>query len=53
VRNPGVLRAEPRSIFDQAALQAVRGWKYNPKIVDGKPVERPQMKVRIRFELES
>ena len=53
VRNPVVLRAEPKSIFDQAALQAVKGWKYNPKIVDGKPVERPQMKVRIRFELES
>jgi protein TonB len=53
VRSPVVLRAEPKSIFDQAALQAVKGWKYNPKIVDGKPVERPQMKVRIRFELES
>lgn len=53
VRNPVVLNAEPKTIFDSAAIQAVRGWKYNPKIQDGKPVERAGLKVRIRFELES
>jgi protein TonB len=53
VRNPVVLNAQPRSIFDGAALQAIKGWKYNPKIQDGKPVERAGLKVRIRFELES
>lgn len=53
VRNPVVVGAEPKSIFDSAALQAVRGWKYNPKIQDGKPVERAGLKVRIRFNLES
>jgi protein TonB len=53
VRNPVVLRAEPQVIFDKAALQAVKGWKYNPKIQDGQPVERPGLKVRIRFSLES
>jgi protein TonB len=53
VRNPVVLRAEPQVIFDKAALQAVRGWKYNPRIQDGQPVERPGVKVRIRFSLES
>jgi protein TonB len=53
VRNPVVLNAEPRTIFDSAAIQAVKGWKYNPKIQDGKPVERAGLKVRIRFELES
>ncbi len=53
VRNPVVLNAEPKTIFDRAALQAVKGWKYNPKIVDGKPVERLDLRVRIRFELES
>ena len=52
VRNPTVLNAEPKTIFDSAALQAIRGWKYNPKIQDGKPVERAGIKVRIRFELE-
>jgi protein TonB len=53
VRNPIVLAAEPRTIFDRAAIQAVKGWKYNPKIQDGKPVERPNLKVRIRFQLET
>ncbi len=53
VRNPVVVAAQPRSIFDTAALQAVKGWKYNPKLQDGKPVERPGIRVRIRFELES
>ena len=53
VRNPVVLAAEPRTIFDRAAIQAVKGWKYNPKIQDGKPVERQNLKVRIRFQLES
>jgi protein TonB len=53
VRNPVVLNAQPKSIFDGAALQAIKGWKYNPRIEDGKPVERAGLKVRIRFELES
>jgi protein TonB len=53
VRNPVVLASEPKSIFDQAALQAVRGWKYNPKIQGGKPVERAGLTVRIRFQLET
>ncbi|CAG1007368.1 Protein TonB [Myxococcaceae bacterium] len=53
VRNPVVVASEPKSIFDSAALQAVRGWKYSPKIKDGKPVERAGLRVRIRFDLES
>lgn len=53
VRNPLVLDADPKSIFDSAAIQAIKGWKYNPKIQDGKPVERAGLRVRIRFMLES
>jgi protein TonB len=53
VRNPVVLNAQPKQIFDAAALQAIKGWKYNPKIQDGKAVERAGLRVRIRFELES
>jgi protein TonB len=53
VRNAIVLGAEPESIFDAAALQAVKGWKYSPSIQDGRPVERAGLRVRIRFELES
>ena len=53
VRDPVVIGAEPKEIFDRAALQAIRGWKYNPKIADGKPVERTDLKVRIQFNLKS
>jgi len=53
VRNPVVVQAQPRKIFDRAALQAVKGWKYNPKIEDGKAVEQHGIKVRLTFKLES
>jgi protein TonB len=53
VRNPVVVNAKPKQIFDRAALQAVKGWKYNPKIEDGRAVERKGLKVRIRFQLET
>jgi protein TonB len=53
VRNPVVVNAQPKKIFDRAAVQAVKGWKYNPKIEDGKAVERHGLKVRIRFQLET
>ena len=51
VENLRVLRAHPPSVFEQAALRAVRRWRYNPKSVDGKPVSRPGIRVRLRFEL--
>ncbi len=51
VKDPTVLNSKPSSIFDRAALKAIKKWKYNPKIEDGEPVERPGVKVRLKFEL--
>jgi protein TonB len=51
VKDPRVFNSHPSSIFDRAALKAIRKWKYNPKIEDGEPVERPGVKVRLRFDL--
>lgn len=51
VREPVVTEYHPSKIFNRAALRAIRKWKYNPKIVDGAPVERPNVKVRLHFEM--
>ncbi len=46
-----VTAADPGSIFNRAAVQAVGKWKYNPKIEDGVAVERPNVRQRIKFKL--
>lgn len=51
VTNPTVVGYEPSTIFNKTALQAIRKWKYNPKIEEGKAVERPGIIVRLRFNL--
>ena len=53
VKDAVVVASEPGNVFDRSALAAVRKYKYNPKMVDGRPVERPGMKVRLDFEMES
>jgi len=53
VKDANVVASEPGTVFDRAAVNAVRKWKYNPKMVDGKPVERPGMKVRLDFNMET
>ena len=53
VKDPTVINSHPSSIFDRSALKAIRKWKYNPKIEDGEPVERPGIKVRLKFELSN
>jgi TonB family protein len=51
VSNPTVLGANPQGIFDEAALQAVHQWRYQPTVIGGVPVERPGMRVEIDFKL--
>jgi TonB family protein len=49
-RDIHVLEASPPGIFDQAAIYAVRGWRYQPLLVNGAAVEVP-VTTRVRFEL--
>lgn len=47
-----VVEAEPANIFDQAAIEAAKKFKYRPRVIDGKPVEVSGVQNLIRFELE-
>ncbi len=52
VVNPVVLEAEPPGVFDQAALDAVKKFKYKPQVTDGQAVDVPGVRNIIRFELD-
>jgi len=52
VKDAQVIGYYPSSVFNNAALRAIRRWKYNPKVENGKPVERPGMTVRLTFQLQ-
>jgi protein TonB len=47
-----VLDAEPSEIFNRSAVAAVRRWKYDPKTINGVPVESHQQ-LRLQFKLDS
>jgi protein TonB len=52
VTEPEVVEASPRRIFDRAALDAIRRWKYRPMLQDGRAVARPGVSVKLTFKLE-
>jgi protein TonB len=53
VKSPRIIAYHPSTVFNRAALQAIRKWKYNPKVEEGVAVERPGVQVRLTFEFES
>jgi protein TonB len=52
VRDPIVVEAMPKNVFDDAALKAIARWRYNPKVEGGVAVERVGVRTIIRFVLE-
>ncbi len=52
VKDARAMSAEPRNVFERAALRAIGKWKYKPKIQDGKPVETVGVRVKLTFELD-
>ncbi len=51
VRDPVVLFSTS-SLFERAAMRAVLKFKYKPRVVDGVPVDVPDVKTRITFKIE-
>jgi periplasmic protein TonB len=51
VANPRVVESVPQGIFDEAALTAVRSWKFHPAVRDGKVVESKGLVSRLDFKL--
>ena len=51
VRDVQVLQSEPAQIFDRAALDAVKRWKFDPRIEDGVAVDY-RTRTRLHFRLD-
>lgn len=51
VRDPVVLFSTS-SLFERSATRAVLKFKYKPRVVDGVPVDVPNVKTRISFQIE-
>lgn len=51
VRNPMVLEARPEGIFDQAAKDAAKKFKYKPRVIDGVATEVAGVQNKITFKM--
>lgn len=53
VNNIEVLEAAPKHLFEKAARQALKKWKYKPMLIDGKPVTQTGQKIRLDFKMDA
>lgn len=51
-RDIEVVDANPKRYFEREAMLALRNWKYQPKMVDGKAVVQTGLTVRLEFKLQ-
>ncbi|GLS27029.1 energy transducer TonB [Marinibactrum halimedae] len=51
-KNISVLQAQPEGVFEDAALKAVKRWRYRPRNEDGAPVPTYDLRERISFKIE-
>jgi len=50
VKEPIVVDAQPKNIFDRAALNAIKRWKFKPKIMGGEAFEQRAVQI-LQFKL--
>lgn len=50
VKDIVVAAAQPEGVFEEAAIRALKRWKFKPKEVDGQPIDQ-RLALRMRFEL--
>ena len=53
VANPKVVEAEPPNLFDKAAVDAAKKFKYKPRVIDGEPTEVMGVQNRITFTMKN
>ena len=53
VFNIRVLDSQPKRIFDKAAKQALKKWKYHAKLANGKAIIQKNLSVQLNFKMES
>ncbi|MEZ9448977.1 energy transducer TonB [Vibrio splendidus] len=46
-----VTDANPRRMFEREAMRALKKWKYQPKVVDGKAIDQVGQTVKLEFKL--
>jgi protein TonB len=51
VKDPVIVKAKPPRIFDKAVLKSITKWKFNPDMVNGKPVEK-RARQDVKFKLQ-
>ena len=52
VKDARVVDSKPRGVFDQAALDAVKRFRFKPRSLGGTPIEVQGVQNRIRFKLK-
>ncbi|MDX1280702.1 energy transducer TonB [Shewanella colwelliana] len=52
VENIKIIQAKPKRIFNRAAIEAVKKWKYKPKFENGEAVHQPNQQVQLDFKID-
>ena len=46
-----IVSATPKRVFEREAIRALKKWKYQPKVVNGKAIAQVGQTVKVEFEL--